>query len=207
MTLYQYWRSSCSFRVRWALYHKGIPFRSVPVNLLKGEQRDPKYLRLNPSGGVPTLVNGDLVISESMAILEWLEERFPKKPLLPNNPEKRASIRELCYLITSQIQPLQNLKVLDALSSFQTDRLRWVRKWMEEGFAAFEARLEKTAGTYCMGGEISFADLCLIPQTYNALRFGVVLDPYPLIRKIRTHCLTLESCEKALPENQPGATS
>jgi maleylacetoacetate isomerase len=205
LELYHYWRSSCSWRVRWGLHLKGLSFQSRPVNLLLGEQRAAPYLAINPAGVVPTLIVDGTPMSESLAILEWLDECAPQQPLLPRDPLSRARVRELAYHITAGIQPLQNLKVLALQGPDQAERLRYGRRWINEGFISLEKRLVLTAGTYSFGGQLTIADLCLVPQVYNALRFGITLDAYPTIRRIHQHCWQLPTCHASAPDQQDGA--
>lgn len=203
--LFTYWRSSSSWRVRWALNHKNIAYTSTPVNLLKGEQQDPSYLTQNPSGQVPTLKVNGLCITESMAILEWLEETFPQNPLLPVSPSDRAKVRELAYGVTSGIQPIQNLKVLKFAVSKGIDKMEWGKHWIEEGLRPLEKKICQIAGTFAFGGNLSFVDMCLIPQLYNAERFQVNLSAFPTLQRIYQHCLTLPTCLDASPAKQPDA--
>ena len=205
LELFHYWRSSCSWRVRWALYHKNIAFQSHTINLLKNEQNDTIYKRKNPTGQVPTLVAGGSPITDSMAILEWLEETYPQKPLLPSNTRDRATVREISYMISSGIQPIQNLKVLKFVSPYQ-DRTNFGKHWIETGLHNIETRLQSVAGSYSFGGSLTFIDLCLIPQVYNAHRFGIKVGQFPTIERIYKSCLKLPPCHKAAPEQQPGAT-
>lgn len=204
--LFHYWRSSCSWRVRWALELKQISYKSTPVNLLKGEHREPAYLAKNPSGLVPTLKVQQSFYTESLAILEWLEEKYPQPySLLPLSPEDRVRVRELTYAIACGIQPIQNLKVLQYTSSDQKRRVAFARHWIEEGFRGLEVRMANTAGSFSYGSQITMADLCLVPQVYNALRFNIDMSKYPTIFQVHSNCLKTKECERAAPQNQPGA--
>jgi maleylacetoacetate isomerase len=205
LTLYHYWRSSCSWRVRWALALKGITYESVAVNLLQGEQRSAEYLAMNPTGQVPTLKVGDRLLTESLAILEWLEETYPHEPLLPKDPWERAQVRELTLMVVAGIQPVQNLKVGRYHSEEQKDREAWNRHFIEEGFHAIEKKLAGTTGPFAFGQSLTFADIALVPQVYNALRVGVEMRRFPRIEAIYSHCLKTDECEKAAPHRQPGA--
>jgi maleylacetoacetate isomerase len=205
LTLYHYWRSSCSWRVRWALALKGLSYESVPVNLLQGEHRSDSYLAMNPNGQVPTLKVGDRYLSESMAIIEWLEESYPYAPLLPKDPWDRALVRELSMMVVSGIQPVQNLKVQRHYSEDQKMREAWSRHFIEEGFQALEKKLETYSGPYAFGETLTLADIALVPQVYNALRVGVEMRRYPRIEAIFSHCIKTDECEKAAPHRQPGA--
>lgn len=205
LELLHYWRSSCSWRVRWVLELKNLSYKSTPVNLLKDEHKSAHYYGLNPTKTVPTLLVNGSPMRESLAIIEWLEEKFPTPALLPTDPDSRARVRELAYTIAMGIQPIQNLKVLNYVSSDPTNRIRFARHWIKEGFDALERKLQLTAGSYCFGSQLTLADICLVPQVYNASRFGVDLTALPLIREISDRCLALAACERAAPSNQPGA--
>jgi maleylacetoacetate isomerase len=205
LTLYHYWRSSCSWRVRWALALKGLPYESVPVNLLQGEHEADPYLDVNPNGQVPTLKVGDRYLSESMAIIEWLEETYPYVALLPKDPWDRALVRELALMVVSGIQPVQNLKVGRFYSEDQKQREAWNKHFIEAGFVALEKKLEPHSGPYAFGENISLADIALVPQVYNALRVGVEMRRFTRIEAIYSHCIKTDECEKAAPHRQPGA--
>lgn len=188
MKLYHYWRSSCSWRVRWALLHKGLSFESIAVSLLDDEQTSAEHLARNPRGKVPVLEiarDGNLVtISDSIAILEWLEELYPTPSLLPAEDLSRARVRELVQFINSGIHPLQNLGVLKKISNDTNVRKEWAQHWIRDGLMAFEKRVSQTAGQYCLGDELTMADLCLAPQIYNAKRFDLNLEGLPIIHHI-----------------------
>lgn len=207
--LYSYFRSSCSYRVRIALNYKGIDYEYRPVHLVKdgGEQLKESYLKLNPKGEVPFYVDGDVGISQSMAILMFLEEKYPEKKLLPKDPLKRAHCIQLCELINSGIQPIQNLKVLkylvNELGQEEGVKAKWANYWITEGFISLENFLKDLSGTYSIGNELSLADCFLVPQVYNAERFKVDMDRFPHIKKINENCLKLECFQKADPANQP----
>lgn len=202
--LYHYWRSSCSWRVRWAMSHKQIQYQEVIVNLLKGEQNSPSYLKINPTGSVPCIETGSTRLSESMAIIEWLEETYPQKPLLPLNSRERSLAREYAGIIQST-QAVQNLRVMKRHSSNRMLQARWARSAISEGLTAFETRLRSTAGTYCLGGNVTIADLFLIPQIYNAYRFQVDMSQYPICERIYRTCLLRPDCDQAAPYRQTGA--
>lgn len=207
LELFHYWRSSCSWRVRWALKHKGIAYQDRPISLLKNEHNSPEYLAVNPSGFLPALRTTDgTVYGESMAILEWIEDVFPHNPLLPNSPTERARVRQICQMIIAGTQPLQNLSVMRAYSSDQVQQQAWAQHWIAVGIAKVETVLASHAGTYSVGGSLTLADLCVVPQVYNALRFNIAMDQFPTLKRINDHCLTLEACEAAAPHNQPGAS-
>lgn len=211
MELHGYYRSSAAYRVRIALGLKGLEFDNIPVNLLPGvsEQRSSEYLAVNPQGRVPFFMDGGVAISQSPAILEYLEETHPEVPLLPTGAEDRAVVRQLASLIGCDIHPLQNLSVLQRLKGeFEADTdavADWVRHWIMEGFIAFEALVAGTAGRYCFGDTVTLADVYLVPQLYNARRFNTPLDAFPQIERIDAACRELDAFHKAAPENQPDA--
>ncbi len=207
LTLYHYWRSSCSWRVRWSLHHKGIKFEDTPINLLHGEQNNPAYLDKNPGGYVPALEVDGNFFGESLAILEWLEEEYPEKPLLPKNSLDRMRVRQICQLIVSGIQPVQNLAVLRRFSSDPAEQAKWASEWIGAGLCKLESLLKSTAKTYCVGDTLTLADLCLVPQIYNAQRFKVDISTLPVISRINETCLKLPACDAAAPHNQKGATA
>ena len=207
LELFHYWRSSCSWRVRWALRHKGVAYQDRPINLLKNEQNSPEYLAVNPSGFLPALRTADgTVYGESMAILEWIEEMFPQNPLLPSSPAERARVRQICQMIIAGTQPLQNLSVMRMYSTDQADQQAWSQHWIALGLAKVETVVAQHAGTYSVGGELSLADLCVVPQVYNAIRFNIPMDQFPTLKRINDHCITLASCDAAAPHTQPGAS-
>lgn len=214
LKLYGYWRSSASYRVRIALNLKQLDYEIVPVHLVKegGEQHQSPYTRLNPAELVPTLVDEDedIILNQSLAIIEYLDERYDSGlPLLPEHKLQRARVRALAYDIAADIQPLVNLRVLQYIQQHHDvdddGKARWCRHWIEKGFNAIEERLQTTAGKYCFGFDLSLADICLVPQVFNAKRFGVQLGDFPLISRIADNCNKLDAFERALPENQPDA--
>ncbi len=212
MKLYGYWRSSCSWRVRIALNHKGLPYENVSVHLVKdgGEQHGEAHRARNPMRTVPTLelTEGGRVLhlSQSLAILEYLEERHPSPPLLPAEPLERARVRMLAEMVNSGIQPLQNLSVLRRLKGeMGADEKAWAVYWIQRGLEALQVAVRETAGTYCMGDAVSLADLCLVPQLYNARRFGVDLEPFTVLTRIEDACASLPAFQAAHPDRQPDA--
>lgn len=211
ITLYGYWRSSAAYRVRIALNIKQIAYQPHNIHLVKGggEQHLAHYVALNPAHLVPTLVDGDRVLNQSMAIIEYLDEQYPGQSLLPENAFERAIVRGLAQTIACEIHPLNNLRVLQHLESdgdfTNEQKLAWISHWISDGFKALELQLAKTSARYCFGERVSLADLCLIPQLYNARRFNICLEQYPNILKIEANCLALDAFKKALPENQPDA--
>jgi len=209
-TLYGYFRSTAAYRVRIALNLKNLVPEQAFVQLRNGEQRGEAYRDLNPAGLVPTWrESGGFTLSQSLAIIEYLDELYPAPPLLPEMPHSRAWARELAMLIACDIHPLGNLRVLDKLTmDYEADaevRADWNRHWMMTGFAAIEARLELTAGRFAVGDSPSLADICLVPQLYNARRFGLDLSPYPRIIAVDMAARVLPQFSKAAPELQPDA--
>ncbi len=211
MKLYTYNRSSAAYRVRIALNLKGIDWQSEAVNLLKAEEQGEAYRAVNAQGVVPTLDDGGFVLGQSMAILEYLEEKYPTPALLPSDLQARATVRSMANTIACDVHPLNNLKVLKylvgKLSVNDDNKLVWYAHWVKEGFAALEALLQKnTNARFCFGDNVTFADILLVPQVYNANRFKVDLAPYPLIRNINESCLQLDAFQSATPENQSDAS-
>lgn len=210
MKLYSYFRSSASYRVRIALNYKNIPHRQEYVHLVKegGEQFKADYKKLNSQCLVPTLVDDEHIITQSLAMLEYLEEKYPSPALLPEDIHQRAKVRSMALQIACEIHPLNNLRVLQYLQNdlqlSDEDKSMWYQHWIIEGFNALEVRLERDAdvGKCCFGDTPTFADLCLIPQVYNAKRFDCPLDDYPTIMRINDHCLGLTAFATASPESQ-----
>lgn len=210
LILYHYWRSSCSWRVRWVLAHKQLSYQSVPINLLENEQLSPAFLAKNPAGLLPTLEVDGRIMNESLAIIEWLEESYPQNPILPRDPWDRARARELAMIVASGIQPLQNLRVQKYFSEDPKERERWSRHFVESGLRLFEAKLAadpQRGHRYCLGDSLSLADVFLVPQVYNAKRFGIDMSTLPLCEAIYQHCTEEagSACAAAAPERQPGA--
>ena len=206
LTLFHYWRSSSSWRVRWALAIKGVSYKHSPIDLLHDAQKSPDFLRLNPSGFVPALLIEGRSYGESLALMEWIEETWKHRPLLPNSPLQRLHVRQLCQNIASGTQPLQNLSVLQKHSTDKSEQAAWAKHWIQRGLLAYEQLLHAVpSGTFSVGGTITMADLCLIPQVYNAIRFNVNLSDTPLINAIYHNCLKTPECEESAPHNQPGA--
>ncbi|OWZ23858.1 Maleylacetoacetate isomerase [Phytophthora megakarya] len=213
--LYSYWRSSCSWRVRISLEWKNIAYEYRAVHLLNsgGEHLKDEYTTLNPNQRLPTLVVDGHALPQSGAILEFLEETHPEKPLLPSDPVARAQVRNLCAIIGCDIQPIQNLEVQVKATEDAPEEQRaakkqdWSRYWIQRGFEALEKELVKTAGTYCFGDEVTLADLYLQPQVYNANRVGVDMTKYPIIARISTALEAVPAFQKAHPSQQPDAVN
>ena len=208
MKLYSYWRSTTSYRVRIALNLKGIVYDTVPVDLVAGAQKAPDYTALNPVAGVPTLVLDDgTTLTQSMAILEWLETVHPEPALLPRDPQKAANVRAAALIMATDVHPVNNLKVVQTLKGMghsQDDVLAWMHDWMERGMSAYQQLLPD--GTeFSFGDTPTLADICLVAQLYNAHRWGVDLSPFARLVDIETRCLALPAFDAARPENQPDA--
>jgi maleylacetoacetate isomerase len=211
IVLYNYYRSSTSYRVRIALNLKKLAFEYRAVHLRRGEQSQPAYRALNPQGVVPTLLIDGLALTQSMAILEYLEERWPEPALLPHDIAGRARVRALAQLIACDMHPLNNLRVLRYLENdlgLGADaRQSWIHRWLQQGFDPFEAQLTPEAGSgrFCHGRAPTLADACLVPQVFNAERFGFDLTPYPRIRAVVAACRSLPAFAAADPARQPDA--
>lgn len=212
LTLYTYYRSSAAYRVRIALNLKGLDHTLVPVHLLRdgGEQFAPAYRALNPQSRVPTLVDGERVLTQSLAIVEYLDETRPGARLLPADASGRARVRAMAQLIACDIHPLGNLAVLRYLADIglsEEARQAWTCHWIAGGLRSLEALLAGSgeSGTFCYGEAPTLADCCLVPQLFNARRFGCALDDYPRLRRIEEHCQALPAFEKAAPQRQPDA--
>ncbi|MBN9165473.1 MAG: maleylacetoacetate isomerase [Myxococcales bacterium 68-20] len=211
LTLYTYWRSSASHRVRIALGYKGLTYDPVYVNLLEGEQRKDEYKQTNPMGHLPCLVIDGVKYVESTAIIELLEELYPEPALLPKKPEDRARVRALVQIVNSGIQPLQNLVVLDRIGEDKEKRLDWLRHFITRGLTAWEALASRYAeetgqkGPFAYGATFTAADAVLIPQLYTARRFGIDLSPYPTILRMDEATKDLPFVKAAYPDAQPDA--
>lgn len=209
--LYSYWRSSASWRVRWALAHKGIAFDKSIVNILKGEQQDDGHRGRNPIGHVPALeIAPGRFLAESVAIIEWLEETHPEPRLYPADPWARARVRQVCELVNAGIQPLQNLVVLDKVSSDPEAKKAWAHEFNLRGMTALERLLrgidgELGKGSFAVGSQLTAADLFVVPQVYSARRFGVDLSPFSRVLEAEASALATPFAEGARPESQPDA--
>lgn len=216
MKLYSYFRSSASYRVRIALNLKQLPYDTIPVHLLKegGQQFDPEYRKLNPDALVPVLIDDDreqAVMTQSLAIIEYLEERHPTPALLPADSIDRAYVRSIALSIACDIHPLNNLRVLRylvrTLKVSEDDKNTWYRHWCEQGLAALESKVagDGKAGIFCFGNAPTLADVCLVPQIANAKRLDCDLSQIPTLMRIHDACLALPAFERAAPANQPDA--
>lgn len=210
MRLYTYWRSSAAYRVRIALHWKGLPFETVSKHLGKGEQRGADYLGVNPQGFVPALEAGGEVLGQSLAIVEYLDEIRPSPPLLPPDPIGRARVRSMALSIACDIHPLNNLRVLNylkgPLAQPQAAVDAWYRHWVTEGFRSLESLAQRYGDrAHLYGSSVTLADVCLVPQLYNARRFDVDLAPFPALVAIGQALETLPAFVAARPEVQPDA--
>jgi maleylacetoacetate isomerase len=214
LKLYSYWRSSAAYRVRIALNLKGLPYETEPVHLVRdgGEQHRPEYRQVNPQELVPVLVDGRRVIRQSLAIIEYLDETYDgEMKLLPPTARDRARVRALALIVACDIHPLNNTRVMRFLENefdlSEEQRSRWMRRWIEEGFQSFEELIagHPSTGQFCEGDTPTMADLCLVPQVYNARRFHIDMTPFPTIERIVAACLELNAFDAARPENQPDA--
>ncbi len=217
MKLYGYWRSSAAYRVRIALNHKGLTAEQISVHLVKngGEQHQSSYTALNAQELVPTLVFSDVngqerALTQSVAIIEYLDEVYKENSLLPDNAYDKAIVRAMSLTVACEVHPLNNLKVLQYLASeldiTDSAKTQWYHNWVNQGFTALELQLAQYSGNFCFGDSITLADLCLVPQVYNAERFKVDMTPFPNIVRINAHCLTQQVFIDAIPENQHDAS-
>jgi maleylacetoacetate isomerase len=213
LELYTYFRSSASFRVRIALNLKELPYEAVPVHLMRGagEQHSESYVARNPAHLIPTLQDDSFTLGQSLAIVEYLEERYPSPPLLPQAPAMRAKVRELALSVACDIHPLNNLRVLRYLHAplgiDEHRRNEWARHWIGLGFRAIESTLTQTGneGPYCFGNRATLADCFLIPQVFNAKRVELPFDEFPIIRRIHEHCMQQPAFMRAAPAAQSDA--
>ena len=205
MKLYDYFRSSASYRVRIALNLKGVAYEKLPVNLLQGQQRSDDYRAVNPQQLVPALDTGSGILTQSLAICEYLEETVPEPPLLPADPLARARVRSLAQCVACDIHPIANLRVLNRLRrdlDVEEPQVgEWIRHWIGVGFEAIEAQLDPRSA-YACGDAVTLADVCLAPQHFNAVRFETPLEAYPGIRAVVARCNALPAFADALMEAQ-----
>jgi maleylacetoacetate isomerase/maleylpyruvate isomerase len=212
MKLYTYFRSTAAYRVRIALNLKGLPYEAVPVHLLRSEENDPAYRALSPLGTIPALLADDgTALTQSLAIVEYLDEIHPRPALLPSDPIERARVRALALTVACDIHPLNNLRVLNYLKQnfgvTEEQKNAWYRHWVADGLLACEQLLAShpATGDFCHGVSPSMADCCLVPQVFNARRFDCPLDEMPTIRRIVARCEELPAFAAAAPSNQPDA--
>ncbi len=211
MKLYTYFRSSAAYRVRIALGVKGISYQSAFVHLRDGEHLKPGFREVNPHGLVPVLEDEGRTLTQSLAIIEYLEEAHPEPPLLPHSPADRATVRSMALAIACEIHPLNNLRVLNYLRGTlgldENGVNAWYRHWIAAGLQGLEEQAKHTSadGRYLFGSSVTLADVCLVPQMYNARRFNCDLEPYPTLRAIDAHLQTLPAFAAAAPEAQPDA--
>jgi len=208
MKLYTYFRSSASFRVRIALNLKGLSYTSAFVHLPKGEHRGADYAAVNSQSLVPTLEDGGRLLTQSLAILEYLDETHPNPPLLPKDSFERARVRSLAMLVACEIHPVNNLRVLQhlkrALGQNEEQVNAWYRHWIGDGLAKLEADLGRPGlGIYCHGNSPTVADCCLVPQVFNAQRYQCDTTPYPTVMRVFAACMQLDAFERAQPAKQP----
>jgi maleylpyruvate isomerase len=211
MKLYSYFRSSASYRVRIALNLKGLSYEYVPVHLTRegGEHLAAPFRKLNPQALVPVLEDGEEALAQSLAIIEYLEEKHPKPSLMPKTATARARVRALALTIACEIHPLNNLKVLNYVTNVlgvgDDARRAWYHYWIAEGLRALETKLagDRETGQFCHGDAPGLADCCLVPQLFNARRFKCELSGYPTLLAIEKNCQALEAFQRAAPEKQP----
>lgn len=206
MQLYNYFRSSAAFRVRIALNYKSLAYSTIDIDLRNNEQRNSKYLSLNTSGLVPTLKDNNKSFTQSLAIMEYLEEQYPAPHLLPDEISARAYVRQIALTIACDIHPLNNLRVLNyitkKLNQEQEEKLEWYRHWVDIGLSTLEDMINQQqyyTGSYCYKDMFSMADMCLVPQLYNAKRFNCSLNNYPTLMAIEEKCLKLDAVRLAYP--------
>jgi maleylacetoacetate isomerase len=206
LTLYSFFRSSASWRVRICLALKGVSYQVVPISLRDSAKDSPEYRALNPQGFVPTLITEEGALSQSLAIIECLESLYPEPSLLPSAAFARARVQAMAQLISCDIHPLNNLRVLNylrtSLGTSEAQISAWYQHWVDEGLAALEQMVRAHGGTYCFGDRITLADACLVPQMYNARRFAVDLTPYSKLRSIDSHLQSLPAFADSAPEKQ-----
>ncbi|HXI87415.1 MAG TPA: maleylacetoacetate isomerase [Parvularculaceae bacterium] len=210
MKLFGYWRSGATYRVRIALALKGLDYDYEPVNLLKGEQKSPAYLEKNPQGLLPALVVDDgPPLTQSLAIIEWLDETYPSPPLLPKSARLRAEARAIADIIACEAQPFGNLRIQKYLKHEAKLDDAAIKAWLDTfvggALDAVERLIAHSAGKFCVGDQPGLADICLVPQVYAAERFSVDLSPFKRINEINARCVALPAFKKAHPDNQPDA--
>ena len=211
MKLYGYWRSSAAYRVRIAMHLKGMSFESIAVHLVKdgGQQHQDAYVELNPAHLVPTYVDEDVTLNQSLAIIDYLDEKYPAVAIYPADIVMKAKVKAMALDVACEIHPVNNLRVQHYLANNlaieEQEKLAWSHHWMNLGFAAIEKQLETNAGKFCFGDNVTMADICLVPQVYNANRFNLDMSAYPHIVRVVNNCNELPAFIAALPENQADA--
>jgi maleylpyruvate isomerase len=213
MKLYTFFRSSASYRVRIALNLKGLDYEQVPIHLRRGdgEQFAAAYKAINPQALVPALEDGGHILTQSLAIMEYLNERYPNPPLLPSDPAERALVRSMALVVACEVHPIQNLRVLvhlkRTMNQSEDDLNGWARHWIQLGFSALEQMVvsQPNRGKFCLGDAPTMADICLVPQLSNARRFGCDLSQFPTLMQVETNCAALPAFAEAAPEKQPDA--
>jgi len=208
MDLYSFFNSSTSYRVRIVMGLKGQDYNFHPVNIRVMQQKEADYVAKNPSASVPLLDDDGFQLGQSMAIIDYLDNKFPEPRLIPQDPQPRARVLEIANLVSCDMHPLNNLRVLrylvKELEVSDEKKNEWYHHWIDEGFTSLEALLERTgSGQYCVGGQVSLADCCLVPQVANALRMGCDVQKFPRIMAVYEHCNTLPAFQKAAPAQQP----
>lgn len=209
LKLYSYFRSSASYRVRIALHWKELKFEYLPIHLLKdgGQQKLESFRRINPMAHVPALEHDGFLIAESVAIVDYLDRVFEKRPVFPSAAKDRARTMQICEIINSGIQPLQNLKVMsyieNELGLGKPASLSWMQHWIAQGLKSLELALKESAGTFAVGDEVTAADMFLVPQCFASRRFGIRIEDYPHIARTEVNCLQLAPFQAAHPERQP----
>lgn len=211
--LYSYYRSSTAYRTRIALNLKGVKYQQHAVHLLEdgGQQHKPEYRALNPAGGVPTLVHNGNVLSQSFAIIEYINEIIPEPPFFPSIPLERAKVRQICEHINCEIHPIANLKVQQYLvhefNFTEEQKTKWIQHWIKEGMDALEQLLSKTAGYHAHRDSVTVADIFVIPQVFSAKRFGLTLENYPTIARVNENAMKIPAFNQAHPHVQPDTPS
>ena len=208
LTLHSMWTATAPYRVRIGLELKGLKYDIVPVNLTAGEQADPGYAAVNRQQLIPTLTVGDLVLTQSLAILEWLDETHPAPPLLPKTPADRAAVRAMAEIVACDIHPVNNLRIRRALDGLGhplggPEQTAWGARWINDGFAALEPMIERHGGGFAFGDAPTIADCCLIPQIWSCTRFGVDIAAYPALAAVYAHAAGHPAFQAAHPDRQP----
>lgn len=208
LTLHSAWRSSAAYRVRIGLNLKGLAYDTAPVNLVSSQHLEPAYAALNPQRLLPTLEVDGRALTQSLAILDWLDETVPEPPLLPADAFDRALVRSMAQIVASDIHPVNNLRILRALSGLGVDEAArdiWIQRWITDGFTALEAMIARHGRGFAFGDAPGLADCCLVPQVYNAERFKTDLTPFPAIRAVAARCAEHPAFVAAHPNQQPDA--